>query len=69
MKLLALCSVLEVRRQGLLTTTSEIGQPLWLDPEHLPFRRRVISQIRRRELQLKPHMTEESSTGRLEREF
>ena len=69
--MLALCSVLAVRRSGhanVLTSTSAIGQ-LWLDPENLPFRRRVISQIRRRHLQLQPHVTEESSTGRLERRF
>lgn len=70
MKLLALCSVLKVRRSHLcLTTTSEIGGPLWLDPENLPFRRRHITRIRLNMLQLRPHMTEESSSGRLERTF
>jgi hypothetical protein len=70
MKLLALCSVLQVTRSNLcLTSTSEIGGPLWLDPENLPFRRRHITRIRLGMLQLKPHMIEESSSGRLEREF
>ena len=63
--MIAVVSVHKVRVQAsVLTTTTEIPGPLWLDPEHLPFRRRVITQIRRKGLLLQPHMTETTRDNR-----
>lgn len=61
MKLLALCSVLRLKTIscGTLTTTVEVGGPLWLDAEMLPFRPEIIRQIRRRTIHVKPHQTVE----------
>ena len=62
---IAVCSVLRARVQAsVLTTTVEVGGPLWLDPENLPFTRRTITQIRRKGLLLQPHMTETTRDNR-----
>ena len=63
--MIALVSVLSTRRMAsVLTTTSEIGCPLWLDPAALPFRRAVEREIRHKILLLKPFCYETTSDNR-----